>query len=237
MDAPETGIAQLDDRVTRVQGNVTALQADVGQLKGDVTTLQGNVQDLDGRVDLVEGKVGKMDNAVLYDDATKGTATLNKGGRAVKVANVADGVAPHDAANVGQLQAGDAATLASAYGYTDTTAAKTLTRANAYTDSRFQALSDEFSGLRDELGLRLGRQDERIDRQGAMSSAMVNMAINAANARSPRGRVAVGAGWQNGESALSLGYSKAIGDRASFSIGGAFSSDDRSAGVGFGIDL
>ena len=112
-----------------------------------------------------------------------------------------------------------------------------LTRANAYTDGRLQSLSDEFSGLRDEIGLRLGKQDERIDRQGAMSSAMMNMAINAANSRSTRGRVAVGAGWQNGESALSVGYSKAIGDRASVSIGGAFSSDDSSAGVGFGIDL
>jgi len=34
-----------------------------------------------------------------------------------------------------------------------------------------------------------------------------------------------------------VGYSKPIGDRASFSIGGAFSGDEKSAGVGFGIDL
>ena len=66
---------------------------------------------------------------------------------------------------------------------------------------------------------------------------MMNMSINAANSRSPRGRVAVGAGWQNGETALSLGYSKQIGDRGSVSLGGAFSSDDQSVGVGFGIDL
>ena len=45
------------------------------------------------------------------------------------------------------------------------------------------------------------------------------------------------AGWMNGESALSVGYSKQIGDRASFSLGGAFTSDDSSAGIGFGIDL
>jgi hypothetical protein len=36
---------------------------------------------------------------------------------------------------------------------------------------------------------------------------------------------------------MSVGYSKSIGERASMSIGGAFSSDDSSAGVGFGIDL
>jgi hypothetical protein len=70
-----------------------------------------------------------------------------------------------------------------------------------------------------------------------MGSAMMNMSINAANSRSARGRVAAGVGWQNGETALSVGYAKSIGERASVSIGGAFSGDDRSAGVGFGVDL
>jgi autotransporter adhesin len=130
-----------------------------------------------------------------------------------------------------------ASASASANAYTDATATKTLTSANAYTDSRVKALSDEFSGLRGELDHRLNRQDERINRQGAMSAAMLNMAINAANSRSPRGRVAVGAGWQDGESALSVGYSRPLGERASLSIGGAFSSDESSAGIGFGIDL
>ena len=47
----------------------------------------------------------------------------------------------------------------------------------------------------------------------------------------------MGAGWQNGEGALSVGDSKQIGERASISLGGAFSSDEFSAGVGFGLDL
>ncbi|MFH7391200.1 YadA-like family protein, partial [Pseudomonas syringae group genomosp. 7] len=80
-------------------------------------------------------------------------------------------------------------------------------------------------------------QDQRIDRMGAMSSAMLNMAINAAGSQSPRGRIAVGAGFQGGEQALSIGYGKRIGERASFSLGGAFSNGERSAGMGFGVDL
>ena len=40
-----------------------------------------------------------------------------------------------------------------------------------------------------------------------------------------------------GEGALSVGYAKNINDRVSLSIGGAFSSDDSAAGIGFGIDL
>jgi autotransporter adhesin len=148
--------------------------------------------------------------------------SVGSAGHERQVTNVAAGVNAADAVNVQQLKTGNAQTLSSA---------------NAYTDSRFQGLSDEFSGLREDVGYRLGRLDDRIDRQGAMTSAMTNMAINAAHSRSPRGRIGVGAGWQNGESALSVGYSKEISDRASISIGGAFSSDDRSAGIGFGIDL
>lgn len=70
-----------------------------------------------------------------------------------------------------------------------------------------------------------------------MTSAMMNMAINAAGTQSARGRVAVGAGWQNGESALSIGYGKRIGRSGSFSLGGAFGGNEKSAGVGFGLDL
>lgn len=60
-------------------------------------------------------------NAIHYDDSSKKTATLEgKGGTQIK--NVADGTAPTDAANVGQVQAGDAATLKSAEQYTNNTA-------------------------------------------------------------------------------------------------------------------
>jgi hypothetical protein len=135
---------------------------------------------------------------------------------------VGTGTAATDAVNVAQMNAGDASTLASA---------------RSYTDSRYQQLDDRFVDLSQDIDRRLGQQDRRIDRQGAMSSAMMNMAINAAGSRSPRGRIAAGAGWQNGEKALSIGYGKQVGERASFSLGGAFSGSDRSAGVGFGVDL
>jgi autotransporter adhesin len=60
-------------------------------------------------------------NAIHYDDSSKKTATLEgQGGTQVK--NVANGTAPTDAANVGQVQAGDAATLKSAEQYTNNTA-------------------------------------------------------------------------------------------------------------------
>jgi len=165
------------------------------------------------------------------------TVSVGSAGNERRVTNVAAGTGATDAANVGQVQSGDAATLASANAHTNTVATQTLTTANAYTDGRMQAFSDQFTQIQDDFNKRLRHQDSRIDQEGAMNAAMMNMAINAANARSEKGRLGVGAGYQGGEGALSVGYSKQIGDHASFSLGGAFSSDDSSAGIGFGIDL
>ena len=48
-------------------------------------------------------------------------------------------------------------------------------------------------------------------------------------------RMAVGVGAQNGKAALSLGYQRALGDKAALTIGAAFSGNERSAGVGYGF--
>ncbi|MCY1459693.1 hypothetical protein D9M71_771860 [compost metagenome] len=72
---------------------------------------------------------------------------------------------------------------------------------------------------------------------GAMTSAMTNMAMNAAGGQSANGRVAVGVGFQGGEKALSVGYGRRLGSRGSFSLGGAFGGGEKSAGMGFGMDL
>jgi trimeric autotransporter adhesin len=47
-------------------------------------------------------------------------------------------------------------------------------------------------------------------------------------------RVAVGAGFSGGESALAIGYQRALSDRASLTLGGAFTDNESSAGIGFG---
>lgn len=107
----------------------------------------------------------------------------------------------------------------------------------AYTDTRVGALQDEFDLFRGDVDRRFHDTDRRIGRMGAMTSAMTNMAMNAAGTQSPRGRVAVGAGFQDGEQALSIGYARKVGARGSFSLGGAFGGGEKSAGVGFGLDL
>ena len=89
-----------------------------------------------------------------------------------------------------------------------------------------QAMNDRFE-----------QQDSRISRNGAMSAAMMQMAGNSAYAKPGRGRLSVGAGFQEGESALSIGYGRRIGDNVSLSIGAAFSGSESSGGVGLGFDL
>ena len=51
----------------------------------------------------VVGDDGKLANVVVYDDADKSSVTFNKGGKATRLQNVADGVADSDAVNFGQL--------------------------------------------------------------------------------------------------------------------------------------
>jgi autotransporter adhesin len=78
--------------ITRKLTNVTAGEADtdaanVGQLKS------------------VDNKLAALQSsAVQYDDASKGTLTLNKGGSATQIKNVADGTDDADAVNLRQLK-------------------------------------------------------------------------------------------------------------------------------------
>lgn len=128
----------------------------------------------------------------------------------------------------------DAATVAEARAYTDTVATQTLSSANAYTDQQFAVWNDNFEAFRGDVERRFHDVDRRLDRQGAMGAAMLNMATSAAGIRT-QNRVGVGVGFQGGESALSVGYQRAISDRATITFGGAISGDESSVGIGAGF--
>ena len=95
-------------------------------------------------------------------------------------------------------------------------------------------MNDSIDAFTGQVDQRLNEQDRRIDRQGAMGAAMLNMATSAAGIRTPN-RVGVGVDLQGGESAISVGYQRAISDRATITIGGASSGDDTSVGIGAGF--
>src|SRR5690606_38498327 len=138
---------------------------------------QGASVTADGAVALGQGSVANRANAVSVGSA----------GNERQVTNVAAGTQATDAVNVAQLES---------------TATQAVSTANAYTDQKFAAWSDSFSAYQTELQQRFTDQDRRIDRQGAMGAAMLNMATSAAGIRT-QNRVGVGVGFQGGQSALS----------------------------------
>jgi hypothetical protein len=133
--------------------------------------------------------------------------------------------------------AGDAATLTASKSYPDAKSSRTRNSANAYTDNQFGAWNDTFTQYQQLVDKRFAQTDKRIDQIGAMGSAMTHMAVNAANGNGAKGRLAIGIGGQGSQGAVSIGYGKRIGDRASFSLGASFSSGEASVGGGFGFDL
>jgi autotransporter adhesin len=151
------------------------------------------------------------------------TVSVGSQGQERQITNVAAGTADTDAANVAQVNAGDAQTLADA---------------NAYTDARFNDLvaapMAAVSDLQREVDRRFDETDKRIDQMGAMNAAMLNMATSAAGVRT-QNRFGVGVGMSGSEQALSIGYQRAVSDKLTITFGGAFSSDDSSAGAGIGF--
>ena len=188
------------------------------------------------------------DDDLHYDDADHATLTLD-GANGTRIRNVAEGTEPTDAVNLNQMEVGDMMAVAAAKKYADVrddlilAAAnkhaavgdtQTLVASNAYTDQKFAVWNDTFAHYQQQVDLRFDQTDARIDRSGAMQTAMAQMTASAAGVRTVN-RMAVGVGAQNGKAALSLGYQRALGDKAALTIGAAFSGNERSAGVGYGV--
>jgi autotransporter adhesin len=127
--------------------------------------------------------------------------------------------------------------LQSANTYAQAQGTQAVSAAKAYTDAALAnyVTTDTFNQYQQQVNARFSQQDERIDRTSAMSTAMVQMAASAAGIDTPN-RIGIGVGSTHGESALAVGYQRAIGKNATFTIGGSASSGESTvgAGVGFG---
>lgn len=218
-------ITNLDARLALVEGNAGG-GSDIPTGTGDGIAIGDSSHAENGNsVAIGEGSTATGDNSVAIGSGSTAnednTVSVGSEGHERRITNVADGEHDTDAANVRQVNKAKTDAIA---------ASKT------YTDTKFNALSQQFDSFKDDVWDRLDQQDERIDANGAMSSAQMSMSINAAAAMTERGAFAVGMGSQNSQQAISVGFAKRIG-RATFSIGGAFSDTDESIGVGFGLGL
>lgn len=94
---------------------------------------------------------------------------------------------------------------------------------------QFAALSQDFQALGNNS------QATRLPTV-PVHAARLRLSINRMAHDSPRGNIAVGIGYSDGEKALSVGYGVRF-NRASISIGAAFSGSHNSVGTGFGFKL
>lgn len=81
----------------------------------------------------------------------------------------------------------------------------------------------------------IGQMDKRLNRIGAMGTALTMMATSAAG-QNNRNRLAVGTGYQHGSVALSVGYQRLIDEKSTFTIGGAIGAHgENTVGAGYGF--
>jgi autotransporter adhesin len=137
-----------------------------------------------------------------------------------------------DAATGAQVQEA----VASAKTYADAGDATTLGQARAYTDQRLQdtVSNDRFNSYQREVSDRFHKVDTRLDRVGAMGTAMSQMAFSTQGVDDAN-RLGVGAGTYGGRSALAVGYSRQVTRHTNLSFGGAVSGSEATAGVGVGM--
>lgn len=167
-----SALTYLDNRITNVE-LTPGPQGPAGP--GGATGPQGpqGPNGTDGA-----GTGSACSEAVCYDDASKRSVTLNKGGDTVRVGNVSAGVARTDAVNVGQLEAG---------------VTRAINTSNSYTDQRV-------GELRDDLW--------RVDRnaRGGIAAAMAIAGLPQAYTPGRR-MAAMAASGYRGEAGLALGIS------------------------------
>ena len=139
------------------------------------------------------------------------TVSVGQKGLEKQITNVAAATQATDAVNLAQMQA-----------------------ANQQIEKYVNSLERAFVQQRFETDRRFEQVDQRFDRQGAMSAAMMNMA-NSTSGLAGRNKLAVGTGFQGSEQAVAVGYQRMVNENTSLSISGAFSKDESSGGAGLGV--
>src|SRR5690606_4362963 len=142
-------LGALDVALTGLDGRVADLEQEVsghGAASATVAAARGEPGAAgDGGGEAVAGTSAGQGDGIASGtsdrngDARAGAAsgmTAAGDGQQRRITRVSEGVDDHDAANVAQVDAGDA---------------RTLDQANAYTDARFSAWEDNFTALRSEV--------------------------------------------------------------------------------------
>jgi autotransporter adhesin len=206
----------------------------LGYLQSNYSTTNA-LASLSQQIDALDKQMANLNRASVSEPAAAPTAVAAADSPAPVAASSQTQQAVASANAYTDQQTQEA--LQSANTYAQAQGAQAVSAAKAYTDAALAnyVTTDTFNQYQQQVNARFSQQDERIDRTSAMSTAMVQMAASAAGIDTPN-RVGIGVGSTHGESALAVGYQRAIGKNATFTIGGSASSGESTvgAGVGFG---
>lgn len=142
------GLSEMNDLAVQYVADDNGKATNTVALTGDGTGSPVKITNVAaGTSDMDAVNYGQVKNQVAYDTDANGvrtnTITLSgNGGAAVRIGNVADGVAASDAVNVSQLNG----VRQDAYNYTD----NRVTELREYTDNRINNLSGDIRELRSE---------------------------------------------------------------------------------------
>ncbi|WP_343596616.1 ESPR-type extended signal peptide-containing protein [Acinetobacter sp.] len=208
-----------------VQGNRSGAFGDPNTVQANASYVVGNDNTVKGDNTFVLGNNVKTDakNAVVLGNNSSNerdnTVSVGSASNTRQIIHVGAGTEDTDAVNVAQMKQ---------------SSTNTLNSAKSYTDSQISNLESSFGDYRLQTEQRFHEVNKRFDRQGAMSAAMMNMAMNTSGLRG-QNRVGVGAGMQGQEQAISVGYQRILNENTSFSLSGALSKEESSGGVGVGF--
>jgi autotransporter adhesin len=153
-------------------------------------------------------------NSVQYDDPGHTSVTFGPGNPPVAVHNVAAGTAATDAVNVAQLN-----------NAMNTAMTNAVAQANAYTDSRIEAL---------DFDIRDAKREARAGTAAALAAAAMPQPMEAG-----RTMISGGVGHYRGRSALAIGASHALSNGKSvFKLGITYDASEKvGANAGFGVQF
>lgn len=168
-----------------------------------------------------------QDKAITYDDSTKKTATLNKGGTAVQVKNVAYATESTDAANLQNVIDINKSYYNQTASEIKSSSAQTLKQANDYTDQKVGSLNHRMDSV-----------ESRLNGVGAMAMASSSLSPNPHIPNN--NQIALAMGSYNGATAIAgaiFHYSqdKKIQYNVRFSAGTNGGGAAIGAGVAFGF--
>ncbi len=245
-DTDAVNLAQLNAAIESIGGTAGGGGVDMDQVKayadaGDATTLGSAKTYTDNAIKDANATLIKEANSYSDkgDATTLATAKSYADAGDAKTLKAADAYADKGDATVHAYVDQQAkSTLASAKDTAVSGDKATLASAEAYTDQRISQITGiDYQQFTASVNRRFVQQNNKINRTGALSAALVGMAASASAVTGAPTRMGVAVGHYHNKTALSLGIEHAFSSNVVLLVGAAFANSDHSETVGLGFSL